>query len=64
MLQLLIAFYPETKGKTLEELDGLFDRLIIDTERGTLGGKFSGSAGPAELDGAAEEQIVINSGQK
>jgi hypothetical protein len=63
LLQLLIAFYPETKGKTLEELDGLFDRLITDTESGTPGGKFSSSAGPAELDGT-EEQTVIDSKKK
>ena len=60
----MIAFYPETKGKTLEELDNLFDRLVVDSERDTPGGKYAGSNGPAELDGAAEEQIVINSGTK
>jgi hypothetical protein len=64
LLQLLIAFYPETKGKTLEEMDNLFDRLITDSEGGTPAGKYSGSAGPAELDGAAEEQAVINSAKK
>jgi hypothetical protein len=48
----------------LEELDNLFDRLITDSEQGTPGGKYSGSAGPAEIDGAAEEQTVINPGKR
>lgn len=35
--QIIAIFYPETKGKTLEELDGLFDKLISnsDSEHGS-----------------------------
>ena len=28
----MIIWYPETKGKSLEEMDGLFGKLLTDTE--------------------------------
>ena len=30
--KVIAIFYPETKGKTLEEMDDLFGKLITDTE--------------------------------
>lgn len=33
----MFVFYPETKGKSLEEMDGLFGNEIVDTEQGSRG---------------------------
>jgi hypothetical protein len=38
--QIIYIFYPETKGKTLEEMDGLFGKVTVDSsgsaERGDI----------------------------
>jgi hypothetical protein len=56
LLQLLVAFYPETKGKTLEQMDNLFKRLVSDTESVGQGNNLP--EGLAKLNGQLEEEIT------
>jgi len=55
----MIAFYPETKGKTLEEMDGLFGKLLTDTERDA----HSTKSPEEEADGGIEQQAIVESGK-
>jgi hypothetical protein len=52
----MIIWYPETKGKTLEEMDGLFGKLLTDTE--------SHGNGTKVPDEEVEQQVVINDGKR
>ena len=59
---IMIIWYPETKGKTLEEMDGLFGKLIGgegDTEHG------SGSGGQGNKDDGDEvERRAVEAGKR
>ena len=58
---IMIIWYPETKGKTLEEMDGLFGKLIGDgdAEHG------SGSGGQGHKDDGEEvERQAVEAGKR
>jgi hypothetical protein len=54
--QIMAIWYPETKGKTLEEMDGLFGKLLTDTESHDHGTKVP--------DDEAEQQTVLDAGKR
>jgi hypothetical protein len=56
----MIIWYPETKGKSLEEMDGLFGKLLTDTEsRGHVT-----KDADEEGEGVVEQQVVIDAGKR
>jgi hypothetical protein len=38
----MLIFYPETKGKSLEQLDHLFGKLTMDTEHRSISSPLKG----------------------
>jgi hypothetical protein len=58
----LALFYPETKGKTLEEMDNIFGKLDRDVEGGRR--RFDSPRGVTELGSPLEEEHVFNLGKK
>ena len=57
---IMIIWYPETMGKTLEEMDGLFGKLLTDTEsRGHVT-----KDADEEGEGVVEQQVVIDAGKR
>jgi len=62
-MAIILIWYPETKGKTLEEMDGLFGKLIggSDVERGDDGHKGQDEG----EEGAAEQHAVeVDAGKR
>ena len=60
---IMIIWYPETKGKTLEEMDGLFGKLIGgegDMEHGREGG----GRNKAQDDGDEVERQAVEAGKR
>jgi hypothetical protein len=54
---IMIIWYPETKGKSLEEMDGLFGKLLNnDSEHGN--GETTTKGQDEGEDGAVEQQAV------
>jgi len=58
--QIMIIWYPETKGKSLEEMDGLFGKLLTDTESHGHATKLPEEEG----EGAVERQVVVDAGKR
>lgn len=58
--QIMIIWYPETKGKSLEEMDGLFGKLLTDTESHGHATKYADEEG----EGAVEQQVVVDAGKR
>ena len=57
-----MLFYPETKGKTLEEMDGLFGKIVADVERDSDGGKQPERV--AQEGVTFEQEALHNQGKK
>jgi hypothetical protein len=56
---IMIIWYPETKGKTLEEMDGLFGKLLNENDvEGHGSGDGNGTKGHDEGEEGVEQQAV------
>jgi hypothetical protein len=58
----LILFYPETKGKTLEEMDGLFGKLLGDPERDVHSPKSGEDHDGADAPEVDAEHVIVPAG--
>jgi hypothetical protein len=56
---IMIIWYPETKGKTLEEMDGLFGKLLNENDvEGHGSGNGNGAKGHDEGEEGVEQQAI------
>jgi hypothetical protein len=61
-VKIIAIFYPETKGRSLEEMDSLFKRLSIDTEHEQVVNKSPQDDTP-DAEGPVAEEAVTHLGK-
>jgi hypothetical protein len=57
-VKIIAIFYPETKGRSLEEMDSLFRRLSMDTEHQQVVNKSPQDDTPDGEEQVAEEAVT------